>query len=293
VAARRRNRQEVRSGGQAGHRFAAADKQFAARAKAPQGRPTHSWTMTFHDQVILVTGGSTGIGAATALHLARAGARVIITGRTEATLRETAARDAKIGYVVADVAKPADIARTIATVKSQHGRLDVLVNNAGVFEIGGISDANADHYRRTFDINVGGLIETTRLALPLLRESKGAIVNVASVVADQPFANMSVYSASKAAVLALTRAWAQELAADGVRVNAVSPGPIETPIFDSKKLGISEQQLAGMGEAILQLVPTRRYGKPEEVANVIAFLAARSTTFVTGAQYHVGGGIEA
>jgi len=249
--------------------------------------------MSFNDQIILVTGGSTGIGAATALHLARAGGKVIITGRTEATLREAAARDSNIAHVLADVSNPADAARTIDTVKAKYGRLDVLVNNAGVFEVAPISDAGSDHFRRTFDINVGGLIETTRLALPLLRQAKGAIVNVASIVADQPFANMSVYSASKAAVLALTRAWAQELAADGVRVNAVSPGPIETPIFDAAKLGLTEQQLAAMGEAILGLVPTRRFGKPDEVANVIAFLAARSTTFVTGAQYHVGGGLEA
>ncbi len=249
--------------------------------------------MSFNDQIVLVTGGSTGIGAATALHFARAGAKVIITGRTEATLREAAARDRNIAHVLADVSNPADAARTVETVKARYGRLDVLVNNAGVFELAPISDAGTDHFRRTFDINVGGLIETTRLALPLLRQVKGAIVNVASVVADQPFANMSVYSASKAAVLALTRAWAQELAADGVRVNAVSPGPIETPIFDAKKLGLTEGQLAAMGEAILGLVPTKRFGKPDEVANVIAFLAARSMTFVTGAQYHVGGGIEA
>jgi NAD(P)-dependent dehydrogenase (short-subunit alcohol dehydrogenase family) len=249
--------------------------------------------MTFQDQIILVTGGSTGIGAATALHLARAGASVVITGRTEATLRETAARHPSLKWVVADVATPAGAARAIDAVKSAHGRLDALVNNAGVFEIAPVSDAAFEHYRRVFDINVGGVLETTRLALPLLRQSKGAIVNVASVVADQPFANMSVYSASKAAVLALTRSWAQELAADGIRVNAVSPGPVETPIFDAAKLGISEQQLGAMGEGILAMVPLKRFGKPEEVAAVIAFLAARSTTFVTGAQYHVGGGLEA
>jgi len=249
--------------------------------------------MQFTDQIVLVTGGSSGIGAATALQLAQAGAKVVITGRTEALLRDTAARHQSLVPVVADAAKSADTARVIDTIKAKFGRLDVLVNNAGVFELAPVSDASGEHYRRVFDINVGGLIETTRLALPLLRQSKGSIVNVASVVADQPFANMSVYSASKAAVLALTRSWAQELAAEGVRVNAVSPGPIETPIFDAKKLGLTEQQLAGMSEAILGLIPTKRFGKPEEVANVIAFLAARTTTFVTGAQYHVGGGIEA
>jgi NAD(P)-dependent dehydrogenase (short-subunit alcohol dehydrogenase family) len=209
------------------------------------------------------------------------------------TRRATAASDPGIHFIVADVAKPADAARTIEVVKSRHGRLDVLVNNAGVFEIAPVADASLDHFRRVFEINVGGVIETTRLALPLLRQVKGAIVNIASVVADQPFANMSIYSASKAAVLALTRSWAQELAADGVRVNAVSPGPIETPIFDAEKLGVTTEQLDGMAAAIRELVPSKRFGRPEEVAHVIAFLASRAASFVTGAQYTVGGGLEA
>ena len=193
----------------------------------------------FADKVVLVTGGSTGIGAATALHFASRGARVVVTGRHEATLKASAARHPGIAYVVADIAKTTDAARGVEEVRSRYGQLDVLVNNAGIAEIAALSDATPEHARRTFDINVHGLIETTRIALPLLRKAKGAIVNVASTVADQPFPNMSVYSASKAAVVALTRSWAQELAADGVRVNAVSPGPIETPIFAPDKLGIS------------------------------------------------------
>jgi NAD(P)-dependent dehydrogenase (short-subunit alcohol dehydrogenase family) len=116
---------------------------------------------------------------------------------------------------------------------------------------------------------------------------------VATVIADQPFANMSVYCASKAAVLALTRSWAQELAADGIRVNAVSPGPVETPMFSPAKLGISAGELDAMGKAILQMVPSGRFGKPEEVAQVIAFLASSAASYVNGAQYTVGGGIEA
>ena len=113
-----------------------------------------------------------------------------------------------------------------------------------------------------------GLIETTRAALPLLRKSKGVIVNLATTIADQPFANMSVYCASKAAVLALTRSWAQELAPDGIRVNAVSPGPIETPMFSAEKLGIGAPALEQLGSSVLGMVPLRRFGKPEEVAQV-------------------------
>jgi NAD(P)-dependent dehydrogenase (short-subunit alcohol dehydrogenase family) len=248
---------------------------------------------SFEQKVALVTGGGTGIGAATARLLAEAGARVIVTGRHEATLRESAAQHASISYVVADVASPADAARTIEEVKRRHGRLDILINNAAILEVAPLADASAEHVRRTLDINVVGLIETTRLALPLLRASRGAIVNLATVVADQPFANMSVYCASKAAVLALTRSWAQELAADGIRVNAVSPGPIETPMFGADKLGITTAQLDEMAAGILQLVPSRRFGKADEVAQVIGFLASSSASYVTGAQYSVGGGIEA
>lgn len=247
----------------------------------------------FDQKIVLVTGGSTGIGAAAALQLASEGAKVLVTGRNEATLKASAARHASIAYLVADVAKPADAARSIDEVKSRWGRLDVLVNNAGIAEVAPLADASLEHVRRQFEINVFGLIETTRLALPLLRQSKGTIVNVASVVADQPFPNMSAYCATKAAILALTRSWAQELAADGIRVNAVSPGPIETPIFAPEKMGVSAKQLEEMGAGILQLVPSKRFGKSEEVAQVIAFLSSPAASFVTGAQYSVGGGIEA
>jgi NAD(P)-dependent dehydrogenase (short-subunit alcohol dehydrogenase family) len=247
----------------------------------------------FENRVALVTGGGTGIGAAAALQLAEAGAKVVITGRKEAPLRASAARHGNIGYVVADVGKAADAARSVDEVRARHGRLDTLVNNAGVLEVAPLADASADHVRRTWETNVLGLIETTRLALPLLRQSKGSIVNLATIIADQPFPNMSVYCASKAAVLALTRAWAQELGPDGIRVNAVSPGPIATPMFTAEKLGVSAQELERIGGWVLGQVPMNRFGKPEEVAQVIAFLASPAASFVNGAEYTVGGGIEA
>jgi len=247
----------------------------------------------FAEKVVLITGGSTGIGAAAALRFANAGARVLVTGRHEATLRASAARHADIEYVVADVGAPGGAARSIDEARARYGRLDVLVNNAGVAEIAPLSDATPEHARRVFEVNVYGLLETSRLALPLLRQSKGAIINIATTIADEPFANMSVYCASKAAVLAFTRSWAQELAAEGVRVNAVSPGPIETPIFTPDKLGITAQQLEVMAASVLALVPTKRFGTADEVAHVVAFLASSAASYVTGAQYTVGGGIEA
>jgi NAD(P)-dependent dehydrogenase (short-subunit alcohol dehydrogenase family) len=247
----------------------------------------------FENQVALVTGGSTGIGAAVAGQLAQAGAKVLITGRHEDTLRASASRHPNIAYVVADIARPADAARSVEEAKSRFGKLDILINNAAIAEIAPLADATAAHVRRTFEINVEGLIETTRLALPLIKQSKGSIVNVTTIIADEPFANMSVYCASKAAVLALTRAWAQELAAEGVRVNAVSPGPIETPLFTPDKLGISASQLKQLGSTVLGLVPSKRFGKADEVAQVIAFLASSAASYVNGAEYTVGGGMEA
>jgi NAD(P)-dependent dehydrogenase (short-subunit alcohol dehydrogenase family) len=248
---------------------------------------------SFAGQVALVTGGSTGIGAAVALQLAQSGAKVVITGRHEEALRASAGRHPGIDHVVADVSRANDVARSVDEVRKRLGRLDVLVNNAGVLEIASLADASPEHVRRTWETNVLGLIETTRAALPMLRKSKGVIVNLATTIADQPFANMSVYCASKAAVLALTRSWAQELAPDGIRVNAVSPGPIETPMFSAEKLGIGAPALDQLGSSVLGMVPLRRFGKPEEVAQVIAFLASSVSSYVSGAQYHVGGGMEA
>lgn len=246
-----------------------------------------------NSQVVMITGGSTGIGAAAALGFAKAGYRVLITGRNEAALQESAGRHGNISYVVADVSRSADVARSIDVVKARYGRLDVLVNNAGVWGIAPLAYVTLGHVQETFDINVVGVIETTRQALPLLRESKGVIVNVSSIAADHPMPNMSVYSASKAAVLALTRSWARELAADGIRVNAVSPGPVETPIFSPEKLRLPAEQISQMAEAIPQMVPMKRLGSVDEVAPVILFLASKDSSFTTGAQYAVAGGMEA
>ena len=246
---------------------------------------------TLESKVALVTGGSTGIGRAVALQLAQAGARVVITGRHEAPLKESAAQHPDIGWIVSDVTRLQDAAAAIEEVRRWQGRLDIIVNNAGIAPMAPLENADPDHVRQILEVNVAGLIEVTRQALPLLREARGSIVNVASVVADQPFANMSVYAASKAAVLALTRAWAQDLAPHGVRVNVVSPGPIETPLYG--KTGLPKEQLDQLASGILGQVPLRRFGKPEEVAAVIGFLASPQSSFVTGAQYAVGGGIEA
>jgi NAD(P)-dependent dehydrogenase (short-subunit alcohol dehydrogenase family) len=243
------------------------------------------------NKIALVTGGSTGIGAATAKHLADDGFKVLITGRNEKTLKESAAEHDNIDWLISDVSTPDDVKKTVAHIKNTYKRLDVLVNNAGIATPVPFEQITLDHYDDIFNINVRGLIDMTLTSLPLLKESKGNIINIASIVADDPFSGFSIYSASKGAVITLTKGLAKELAEYGIRVNAISPGPIATPLFD--KMDLSEQEQEGMGESIKEMVPLGRFGTPEEVATAVAFLASDKASYVTGAQYKVDGGIAA
>ncbi len=242
-------------------------------------------------KVALVTGGSTGIGAAVAKNLAEDGFKVLITGRNENTLIESAAQHDNIDWVISDVSKHADVTKTITHIKNTYKRLDVLVNNAGVATPIPFEQITLEHYDDIFNINVRGLIDMTLRSLPLLKESKGNIINIASIVADDPFPGFSIYSASKGAVITLTKGLAKEFAEYGIRVNAISPGPIETPLFN--KMGLSEEEQEGMGESIKGLVPLGRFGTSEEVASAVTFLASDKASYVTGAQYKVDGGIAA
>ena len=239
----------------------------------------------------LVTGGSTGIGAAIAKHLADEGFKVLITGRNEKTLVESSSQHDNIDFIISDVSKHDDVVKTVEHISNIYGRLDVLVNNAGVATPIPFEEISLQHYDDIFNINVRGLIDMTQASLPLLKESKGNIINIASIVADDPFAGFTIYSASKGAVITLTKGLAKELSGFGIRVNAVSPGPIATPLFD--KMGLSEEEQSGMGESIQDMVPLGRFGTPDEIATAVAFLASEKATYVTGAQYKVDGGIAA
>jgi NAD(P)-dependent dehydrogenase (short-subunit alcohol dehydrogenase family) len=242
-------------------------------------------------KVALVTGGSTGIGAAVAKHLAEDGFKVLITGRNENTLTESAAQHDNIDWVISDVSSHDDVTKTIAHINDTYKRLDVLVNNAGIAPPIPFEHITLEHYDDIFNINVRGLIDMTQAALPLLKGSKGNIINIASIVADDPFPGFSIYSASKGAVITLTKGLAKEFAEHGIRVNAISPGPIETPLFN--KMDLSEEEQQGMGEKISAMVPLGRFGSSDEVATTVAFLASDKASYVTGAQYKVDGGIAA
>lgn len=245
----------------------------------------------FEKKVALITGAGTGIGRAVAQRFADEGALVIIVGRTESTLRETASANENIQYIVADLEKDDDVESVMTQLKSRHGRLDILVNNAGWAPVTPISEVKMEEYDKVFSINVRALVNITIHALPLLKASNGNIINMSSAVCKNHLPNMSIYAGTKAAVEIFTKIWAKELAKDGVRVNSMGVGPIETPIYG--KTDLSNSGITGHMESIARAIPLGYFGKPEDVAGVAAFLASDEARYVTGSEYAIDGGFGA
>ncbi len=239
-------------------------------------------------KVAVITGGNSGIGLATAKRFVAEGAYIFITGRRQAEL-DAAVK--KIGENVAgvqgDVAKLADLDRLYATVKAKKGRIDILFANAGIGELAPLGAITEEHFDKTFNTNVKGLLFTVQKALPLLPDAASIILN-ASIVASTGNPAFSVYSATKAAVRSFARTWILDLKERKIRVNAISPGPINTPGLDG--LG----QIAGVGdqlkESLLASVPMGRIGTPDEIAKAVVFLASDDSSFVTGTELFVDGG---
>jgi len=239
-------------------------------------------------KVALVTGGTSGIGLATAKRFVSEGAYVFITGRREA---ELAAAIKEVGNDVTairgDVANLGDLDRLYAQIKQDKGRLDIVFANAGTAKYATVGEITEELYDSIFDTNVKGLLFTVQKALPLLPDGASIILN-ASIVASKGLASNSVYSATKAAVRSFARTWTTDLKARHIRVNAVSPGSIDTPGLN-ELLGSSEtgQQRLKM---ISTAVPLGRLGKPDEIANAVAFLASDEASYITGAELFVDGG---
>ena len=225
------------------------------------------------------------------MKLAERGAAVLITGRKEAPLQETAALYANIGYIVADVGDSNEVARVLREIESRSGRLDIVVNNAGMAPVTPLAAQTLAEFDAVFNINVRAVADIAQQALPLLKASKGTIINIGSAVANKPLPGMSVYCASKVALKTLTAVWARELAADGIRVNCVSVGPIETPIYEKTELSPEEAQQHKA--RVTQQIPLGRFGQPDDIANIVAYLAAETGNFITGADIAVDGGFAA
>jgi len=240
-------------------------------------------------KIALVTGGTSGIGRAIALALARAGAAVVVTGRREAEGQETVRLVKQAGgqasFYRADVSREADIRASVDHTVKTHGRLDIAINNAGVELVQPLVEATPEDFRRIYDVNVLGVLLSMKHEVPaMLRSGGGSIVNLSSVAGHIGFPGIAIYGSSKAAVLSLTRVAAIEFAKQNIRVNSVSPAAIATDMFD-RFAGSKENQAAFAAQH-----PVGRVGQPEEVAAAVLFLASDAAPFVTGHDLKVDGG---
>lgn len=235
------------------------------------------------DKVALVVGGSSGIGLAIAMRFASEGADVIITGRREVDLQAAVKRiGGNVQAIPADAGDLRDLERVFSTIRAGRGRLDVLVVNAGMSEPGPLGQITEEHFDRTFGLNVRSPLFASQAAIGLM-SAGSAIVLIGSIAGMIGTSGYGVYGASKAAVRSFGRTWANELAPRGIRVNVVSPGPVDTAMFESA----SEE----VRDALTKLIPIGRLGRPEEVAAAALFLASDESSFVTGAELSVDGGM--
>lgn len=240
-------------------------------------------------KVAVITGGSSGIGLATAQQFAAEGAQVFITGRRQSELDQAVKTIGKnVIAIQGDVANLADLDRLYAVVQEKAGHIDILFANAGRGEFSSLGSITEDHFDSTFGTNVKGLLFTVQKALPLFQNGGSIILN-ASVAGSKGLEAFSVYSATKAAVRSFARTWTVDLKSRHIRVNTISPGPIDTPILGS--LASNEQELGQLKTNLSAGVPLGRMGRPEEIAKAALFLASDDSSFVSGIELFVDGGL--
>jgi NAD(P)-dependent dehydrogenase (short-subunit alcohol dehydrogenase family) len=237
-------------------------------------------------KVAVITGGSSGIGLATAKRLAADGAYVFITGRRASEL-DAAVRE--IGNnatgVQSDVSKLSDLDKLFAVVKQAKGRIDILFANAGIAESAPLGEITEEHFDRQFGINVKGTLFTVQKAMPLLADGASVILT-SSIVASKGQPARSVYSATKAAIRSFARTFASDLKSRKIRVNAVSPGPVDTPALQS----LSRTNSEGLAQQFRDYIPLGRVGQPDDIAKVVVFLASDDSAYITGVELGVDGG---
>ena len=240
-------------------------------------------------KIAVITGGNSGIGLATAKRFVSDGAYVFITGRRQNELDATVSEIGKnVTGIQGDVSNLADLDRLYTTVKDQKGHIDILFANAGIGEFAPLGEISEAHFDKIFGINVKGVLFSVQKALPLFQDGGSIILN-ASIAASKGMEALSVYSATKAAVRSFARTWTIDLKHRKIRVNAVSPGPIDTP--GVKGLAQSKEEIEQLKKSLITSVPMGRMGSPDEIAKVVSFLASDESSFVTGIELFVDGGM--
>jgi NAD(P)-dependent dehydrogenase (short-subunit alcohol dehydrogenase family) len=242
----------------------------------------------FSNKIVVITGGTSGIGLAAAKRFINEGAKVVVTGRSPQSVDGAQKALGANGLAIAaDVTKLGELDSLFQQVRKKYGRIDVLYLNAGIAKLGSVAETTEEVFDDILDANFRGAYFTVQKALPLLSDG-GAIVFTTSWFDDAGVAGTSAVSASKAALRNFTRTLASELIGRNIRVNAVSPGVIETPLFE--KLGLPEANAQELAQVLLQQIPAKRFGKPEEVAAAVAFLASDDASYITGVELAVDGG---
>lgn len=240
-------------------------------------------------KIAVITGGNSGMGLATAKRFVEEGAQVVITGRREKELAEAAAFIGRnVTTVAGDISNLEDLDRLYTVVKEKHGHIDILFANAGGGVIAPLATSTEAQFDQTFDINVKGVFFTVQKALPLFKDG-GSIILTSSNANELGVPGLTAYAASKAAVRSFARGWTMELKDRRIRVNSMSPGPIETPALD--KVGLPPEQVAQAVAGFTSQVPMGRRGTPEEIASVVVFLASDESSYITGVDLAVDGGM--
>lgn len=240
------------------------------------------------NKVAVVTGGSSGIGLATAKELIIQGAKVIVTGRNQAALESTA-KEIGATAIVSDQSNLLDIDALVDKTKHQFGKIDILVLNAGIYSIVPFEMVTESNYDFIMGINLKGVFFTLQKFVPILNEGASVVLISALGGYTNVVPGTSVYNSTRAAVNSLVRSISIELAPKGIRVNAVCPGPIETPIFG--KMGLPDEVLGQFAGAIVNKVPLKRFGSPLDVAKLVSFISSDDGSFITGSDYLIDGGI--
>ena len=243
-------------------------------------------------KVAVITGGSSGIGLATAQRFVEEGAYVFITGRRQGEIDAAVRKIGKnnVTGIQGDVSNLADLDRLYATVKEQRGQIDILFANAGIAELAPLGEISEAQFDKTFGVNVKGLLFSVQKALPLFQDGgDGSIILNASIASSKGVGGMSVYNATKAAVRSFARTWTVDLKQRRIRVNAISPGPIDTPGLND--IMDTDEQIEQFKSSLLSGVPLGRMGSPDEIAKAVLFLASDDSSYVTGIELFVDGGM--